>query len=334
MQDTFIGIDVSKDKIDVAFLREGKTTVKEFSNSKKGFDNILTIITRDNLSIKIICMESTGKYSDGVAEFFYALKFPVSIANPLQVKRFGQSALMRNKTDKSDARVIAQFAEAMKPKLWQPHSPERKKIKNLVRQLEHVKNQLVKEQTRQQEEKDEFIKNSIIRAIDFLNKEVKLLRNEIESLMKNDADISEEKRLLTSIPGIGNETASRLIANLEMNRFESAKQVSAFAGLSPQQHQSGSSIRGKTKISKQGDRQLRRALYMPAVVAIKCNPVIKPFYEKLVGRGMAKKAALCACMRKLLHISYGVLKTQSPFSAEHISQGKLVMAALKVEIFD
>jgi transposase len=145
--------------------------------------------------------------------------------------------------------------------------------------------------------------------------------------MKNDAEMSEQERLLVSIPGIGKETVPRLIANLEMKRFESAKQVSAFAGLSPQQHQSGSSIRGKTKISKQGDRRLRKALYMPAVVAIKCNPVIRPFYEKLVGRGMAKKAALCACMRKLLHISYGVLKTKSPFSAEHLSQEKLVMAA-------
>jgi transposase len=327
MQDAFIGIDVSKDTIDVAFLRGEKKTVKEFPNSKKGFDDVLSIISKLNLSVQLICLEATGKYGDDVAEFFYALNFPVVVANPLQVKRFGQCALMRNKTDKADARVIALYAQAMKPELWRPHSPERKKLKNPIRQLEHVKNQLVKEKTRQQEEKDEFIKKSIIRAVDFLSDESKLLQKEIEALMIIDADMSRQKGLLLSIPGIGNETACRLIANLEVNRFESAKKVSAFAVLSPRQHQSGICVRGKTRISKQGDRQLRKALYMPAVVAIKCNPVIKPFYEKLVARGMVKKAALCACMRKLLHISYGILKTGNSFSANHSSQRKLIAAA-------
>lgn len=240
MQETFIGIDVSKDKLDVAFLRDGKITLKEFSNSKKGYEDILGVINKDNISIKSICMESTGRYSDGVAEFFYSLEFPVSVANPLQVKRFGQSALIRNKTDKADARVIVQFAQAMKPELWSPHSPERKKLKNIVRQLEHIKNQLVREKIRYNDEKDDFVKDSIKRVIDCLQREAKDLHNSIEDLMKNDPHMRKQKELLTSIPGFGKETVSRLIANLDISRFQSAKQVSAFAGLSPQQHQSGS----------------------------------------------------------------------------------------------
>jgi transposase len=328
MQDTFIGIDVSKSKIDVAFMSSGKINIKEFSNSKKGYESIADVITKDHLNINLICMEATGRYSEGVAQFFFNLNFPVSIANPLQVKRFGQSALVRNKTDRADARVIAQYAEAMKPALWDPPSGERRQLKNLVRQLEHMKTQLVRENNRYLEETDIVIRKSIKRVIDCLKSEIKELQSSIDKAIKNDETMTKQKQLLVSIPGIGKETVSRLLANLEMGRFNSAKQVSAFAGLSPQQHQSGSSVRGKTRLSKQGDKKLRKALYMPAVVAIKCNPIIKIFYERLLSRGLSRKSAVCACMRKLLHIAYGVLKTQKPFSAEYLSQENAIAVAL------
>lgn len=322
MQETFIGIDVSKEKIDIAFRSDGKSTSKIFANSQAGYEAVLTYIRKSNLTIKSLCMEATGRYSESVAEFFFEHGFSVVVANPLQIKRFGQSTLVRNKTDKVDACVIAQFAEAMRPQLWQPQSPQRKSLKHMFRQLQHVKTQLMREQNRFNEERDPFIRSSIERVIQCLRKEVNDLQKSIEKLSNDDHEISKQKELLISIPGIGQETACCLIAHLEMDRFEKAKQVSAFAGLNPQQHQSGSSVRGKTRISKMGDRHMRKALYMPAIVAKRYNPIISSFYERLLHRGMAKRAAICACMRKLLHIAYGVLKTKVPFSSNHSNMMK------------
>ena len=322
MQDAFIGIDVSKNQIDVAFLVDDNVFSKTFSNSRKGYEGIISMIQKQNINVKNICMEATGRYSDGVAEFFFNQSFPVSVANPLQVKRYGQSVLARNKTDKADAQVIARFAKANKPNPWMPIPPDRKALSNLVRQLDHLKTQLTRETNRLEEEKDTAIQQSITRAVGFLKKEIKDLQISVKGKIDKDPDLMKNKELLESIPGIGKETISCILANIDVTQFDSAKKLSAFCGLSPQQHQSGSSVRGKTKLSKIGDKRLRKALYMPAVVAKKCNPVIKAFYERLVARGMHKRAAVCACMRKLLHIMYGVLKSQKPFSLNLVQSQK------------
>ena len=316
MQDIVIGIDVSKDRMDVAFLHDGIFTMKEFANQEKGYVALINWLRRKGVSSAPICMEATGSYSERIAEYFYEAGFPVSVVNPLQIKRFGQSQLLRTKTDRADARVIAAFAQKMSPSLWQPASAAMKALRNNVRQLTRLKNLLLQEKNRVQEERDPVVRTSIERVIDFLKQEIKQFESNSESQIKNNSSLLEQRRLLESIPGIGVETAKQIMAHIDMERFEHAKQVSAFVGLNPRQHQSGSSIRGRTRISKMGDCKLRKVFYMPAVVAIKYNPVIAEFYDNLLRRGKPKMVAICAAMRKLLHIAYGVLKSKTPFSLD------------------
>ena len=322
MQDIIVGIDVAKKKVDVAFLMNSKFTMKEYPNNEKGYLCIVTWIKSKGFDTAFICMEATGTYSEKVAEYFHGIGFPVSVVNPFQIKRYGQSRLLRNKTDRADARVIAQFAEAMKPALWQPPSPTLKGLKTNIRQVDRLKQMLSQESNRALEERDPYVLKSIERVIDCLKKEIKQFENNIDNDIKKDPELKEQRKLLESIPGIGPETAKQLIANVDINRFKNAKQISAFIGVNPRQHQSGSSVRGRTRISKMGDSKLRKAFYMPAVVSIRYNPVVKEFYENLVNRGKPKMVALCAAMRKLLHIAYGVLKAKKPFSIRISRQGR------------
>jgi transposase len=323
MQDVFIGIDVSKDKIDVAFLEKDKFTMKEYPNEEKGYAAILRRLNGRDIATVHICMEATGRYSEKVASYFYEAGFATSVVNPLQIKRYGQSRLLRNKTDRADARVIAQFCEAMKPTLWQPPKPALKTLRNNVRQLDRLKNLLLQENNRLLEETDREIQKSIKRIMRSLEREIERFQEKLRNDIGQDQELSGQQKLLESIPGVGVETATHFIAAIDVERFENAKQVSAFVGLNPRQHQSGSSVRGKTRVSKMGDRQLRKMFYMPALVAIRFNPVIKEFYERLISRGKSKMVAVCAAMRKLLHIAYGVLKSKRAFSVELASKRML-----------
>lgn len=320
MQDVVIGIDVSKDKIDVAFLRDAQVTMKEFSNQEKGYLALVNWLERKGAKASSLCMEATGRYSEKIAEYFFAAGYPVSVVNPLQIKRFGQSLLVRTKTDRADARMIAEFAQKMKPALWIPPSEAMKALRTNVRQLNRLKDLLLQEKNRVREERDDAILRSAERLILLLKTEIKEFERRVETQIKEDPNLREQRTLLESIPGIGAETAIKIIAHIDAERFEHAKQLSAYIGLNPRQHQSGSSIRGKTRISKMGDGKLRKVFYMPAVVALKYNPVIAEFYEQLVRRGKPKMVALCAAMRKLVHIAFGVLKSKTPFSCEHARQ--------------
>lgn len=327
MQEVIVGIDVSKNKVDVAFLIGDQITLKEYPNQEKGYLAMMSWIQKNGLFVSSVCMEATGAYSEKIAEYFYDAGFFVSVVNPLQIKRFAQSLLARTKTDRADARNIAYFAQKMKLTRWHPLSPEKKALRSQVRRLDSLKGLLLQENNRIQEEKDPTVTAATHRLIAFLKNETKLLKKNIDAQIKQSQQLKNASALLETIPGVGAETARQIIAHIDVERFEHSKQLSAFVGLNPRQHQSGSSVRGKTRISKMGDGKLRRTFYMPAVVAIKYNPVIADFYETLVRRGKPKMVAICAAMRKLLHIVYGVLKSGMPFSMElarrHLPEEKL-----------
>ena len=268
------------------------------------------------------CLEATGQYGEAVAEYLFECGHQVSVVNPARIKRYGESKLHRNKTDKADAALIAEFCLKEKPALWQPLGPEIKHLRALIRRLEDQKANLRQEVNRLKSgERDSWVVSDLQIHIDYLQERIAATEKEIQDFINKTPGLKSQQRLLTTIPGIGGLTANTLLAEIgDISAFDGAPQLAAYAGLNPQGHRSGSSVHKKTRISKQGRSELRRCLYMPAVVAMSYNPVIQNLSYRMTERGSLKMEIVVAAMRKLLHIAYGVLKNQLPFDPYYGTQ--------------
>jgi transposase len=308
-----VGVDIAKKKFDVALLMESKYKHKLFTNDEAGFEAFIAwLLTFNLLSRPLLCMEATGAYSQPLADFLVAKGYPVSVVNPAKVKAFAQSELSRAKTDKADAKLIARYALSMQPGLWTPPPPAIRRLQALTRRLEHLLEIQQMERNRL-DTADESITASINSLLKTVEDEIKTIRQAINDLINDNPDLDNRRKLLESIPGIGSATIAHLLIALSSHQgFTNAKQVVAFAGLAPYLRESGP-WSGKTRIAKSGDPILRKALYMPALCAWKHNPVIHDFCERLKANGKNGKAIVCAAMRKLIHIAFGVLKSGKPF---------------------
>lgn len=313
-----LGIDVSKNTLDVVLVAENGNHHKVVDNSVQGYCRLETWLKGHDVEEVHACLEATGQYGDRVAEYLFEIGHQVSVVNPARIKRYGESKLHRNKTDKADADLIAEFCQKEKPALWQPLSPEIRHLKALVRRLADQKANLRQEINRLKSgEKDDWVLEDLQIHIDYLRGRIKATEKEIEDLTDQTPDVKSQKFLLTSIPGIGDLTASTLLAEIgDPSNYDGAPQLAAYAGLNPQGHRSGISVYKKTRISKQGRSELRSCLYMPAIVAMKHNPVIIDLSKRMAERGSCKMEIVVAAMRKLLHIAYGVLKNQIPFDPD------------------
>ena len=259
-------------------------------------------------------MEATGGYEVSLAEYLYDNGFKVSVVNPARIKGFAMSRLSRVETDKADCELVAYFCEAMKPDLWHPIPRHIQELQQWIRRLDILIANKTQESNRMKGAAPEVI-GRIQCHIDFLNIEIQEVEQLIADHIKQHKDLEDKNKLLASIPGIGAKTIAIVLAFLSIENFDSAKQVAAFVGLNPKPRQSGSSVRGIGRISKTGDADLRKAFYMPAVVSLRFNPIIKSFAERLRSAGKPKMVVVIAAMRKLLHTIYGVLKNSFPFSA-------------------
>ena len=312
-----IGVDIAKKKFDVASLIEGKYKHKTFTNDKLGFIAFVAWFLPLCGDVKpLICMESTGTYSLPLADFLAKQEHSVSLVNPAKIHAFGKSELSRAKTDKADAKLIARYALMMKPPLWIPTPINIRELQALVRRVEHLLEMIQMERNRQDTAEDNVV-GSINTVLATLDAELKATRKAIHDHINNDPDLKQRGDLLNSIPGIGDATiAYLLIAFSTHHNFDNAKQVVAFAGLAPAPRESGQ-WRGNTHIAKNGDSALRKALYMPALVAWRYNALIRVFCERLKANGKNGKAIACAAMRKLIHIAFGVLKSGKPFDPNY-----------------
>ena len=241
----------------------------------------------------------------------------VSIVNPARIKGFAQSELMRTKNDKVDAGLIARFCLAMHPDPWTPAPPEIRQLQALVRRVDALINMRTQELHRLGTAQD-TIEHSIREHIAYLDKQIDALKQQVAALIKNDPDLKIKRDLLKSIPGIGEATIAAILAELPVfERCDHVQKVVAFIGLAPRQFISGSSIKGKPRLSKVGHARLRKALYMPALVSIQCNPIIQTFYHRLKGKGKNGKVIVCGVMRKLVHLIFGILKSGRPFDPNY-----------------
>lgn len=314
MDSIILVIDVSKKTFDAALLLDNKIKAKKFNNNLKGFGLLSQWLKLKEIDTVHACMEATGGYEEALAQYLHDNNFKVSVINLAHVKGFAQSKLCRVKTDKADSKLIAQFCQTMKPKLWQPlplHIQELKQLVNRLDSLIAMKNQ----ETNRLEGSFNLIIDIIQSHIKFLDQQIKEIEILIAGHIRVHQDLLDKSTLLASIPGVGEKTIAVVLAFLpNIEEFESIKQVTAFIGLNPKQRQSGTSVNGGSRISKTGNSVLRKAFYMPAIVSLKFNPVIKAFSERLSSKGKPKMVIVIAAMRKLIHIIYRILKSRSPFS--------------------
>lgn len=315
-----LGIDISKAKFDVALLRdEGKLRHKVFPNSTAGFQQLSAWLSKHSALPIHACMEATGTYGEALAVYLHEAGHLVSVVNPAIIKAFASTEMSRTKTDKADASLIARYCQKHQPPAWTPPPPEISELQALVRRLEALLEMLQQERNRLAAGiGSPSVKESVEQHIDYLNEQITHTQSLIRDHIDLNPTLKQQHDLLTTIPGIGDTTAAKLLAEIvEINHYQSARQVAAFAGLVPKHRESGSSVRGKPRLCKVGTARLRKAMYFPAIVATKHNPIIKAMSGRLRERGKCPMVIIGAAMRKLIHIAYGVLKSGKPFDPHY-----------------
>jgi len=309
----YIGIDIGKADFHCALLVEEKVATKSFPNNGKGFNQLASWLRNRRVENGHACMESTGGWSEELATFLHARGYVVSIVNPLAVKAFGRSELSRTKTDKADAALLARFCAAHRPTPWIPPSPQERRLRQLVRRRSDLVATRIAESNRLEAPGTDAVRTSIETSVAFLNEQIAEIDVQIKRDIDNDPKLRKNRQLLESIPGIGATSASSIIAEAQdMQQFQSARKLAAHAGLCPQVRQSGTSIHSSS-LSPIGNRALKQIFYMPALSAMRHNPTIIAFAQRLRDRGKRPMQIVVAVMHKLLVIAYGVLKSQRPF---------------------
>lgn len=314
-----LGIDVAKKTFYVALRVDGKLRHKQFTNNPAGFAALAAWLTQQGQPQVHACLEATGIYADALAHFLHAAGHLVSVVNPARIKAFAKSRLSRTKNDKLDADLIALYAEESKPAYWTPPPPEQVELQALVRHLQSLGD------TRQQLRNRltdgpqvESVRDSLRKLLAQLETEIAAVETQIQQHIQQYPQLKEQAELIESITGLGAKTAAKLLGEIpHLTSYRRAAQVVAYAGLNPQEHQSGTSIKSPPHISKTGNVRVRQALYMPAIVAMKHNPVIRAFADRLAQRGLCKMSIITAVMRKLLHLVFGVIKTGKKFDPNY-----------------
>ena len=313
----FIGVDVSKDVID---LYDSQGNYHQFKNSYSGFKKLLAITTVSTHCV----MEATGYYHLKLAYFLQEEGVAVSVENPLKIKRFIQMKLSKIKTDKSDAKQIYEYGLSQAPALWKGNSKTHQECLQIMsllalytKQGTQLKNKIHGENTLGNPCK--FVVQSLKKQLKRLNIELDRLEDLLESKVKESYRTS--LTLLQTIPGIGKKTALLLLVMTDgFNRFNSAKELCSYSGLTPVIRQSGSSVRGKSRISKIGNSRLRNLLFMCSFNACKYNKGCKALYDRIVAKGKSKKLALIAVCNKLLKQAFSIVKSGLPYDESFVSK--------------
>jgi transposase len=317
-----VGIDVGKDELVVA-VEQGRPRV--FGTGMAEIRRLGSWVLRQAGERQVhIGMEATGVYSRSVAVVLSLHeRFTVSVINPAQIKAFGRAMLTRTKTDQVDAGVIREFVRSQSPSVWIPPQPVREELSALVAQADAIRQQIQQWKNRRHAQQHhgntpKAVTRSTTSIIRWLERERQRLDHAIDQLCQTDTVLTEDMALLTTIKGVATRSAAQILAYGGDNLItRSRRQLDAHAGLVPAQRQSGTSVRGKSHLAKQGNARLRRALYMPTLVAVQFNPVLQRFYQRLLEKGKPKKVALTACMRKLLNIIRAMLIKRMPFNPKY-----------------
>ncbi len=306
--EVYVGIDVSKGRLDVAVL--GENQEKQVCNSQAGIKELVRWMLE--LQPKLIVVEATGGYQRSVVDALFYAELSVAVVNPARVRQFARACGLLAKTDKLDAQVLAVFGQRVQPRHYAGKTEAEKQLSALLVRRKQVEEMLKAEQNRLRTISPS-LKNSVERIIAILKEEKKRLDEQIRDVMKEQKAWQEQTEILSSAPGVGVVTTATLLAELpELGKMD-RKKIAALVGVAPMNFDSGKK-RGYRK-TKGGRTDVRSVLYMSTLVATCYNPVIRAQYQQLLKRGKEKKVALTACMRKFLTILNAMLRDQQPFRA-------------------
>ncbi len=321
---TVIGIDVAKTSLSISFFDGKKHLFQEIDYTKSTIKKTLMTPYKKHKQEVVFVMEGTGVYHSKLAHWLYEEGFTVSIVNPLIIKRYSQMLLSRIKTDKADARLIAEYGFEYQHKLtiFQPKNSTQVAVDNLIKAIDdllHQKNITANQYhaLQKQAHHSKEVAKAYKRHLDFLQKEIRDLEKLLHTLLEQA--FAKEYALLLSIPGIGLKVAAMIIALYgKFEHFETAKQACSFVGMAPSPYESGSSVKGRGSISKQGNAFARKILFMGALSATVHNPLVRQQYQRLLQNGKHKLVALTAAANKLLRQAFGVLKSGVPFDGNYV----------------
>lgn len=317
-----LGIDISKKTFDVALIRDHQTLKvkqKKFENTNKGFNDLTLWLAKNGADKVHALMEATGTYADALAQYLFDNGQTVSVVNPARIKAFGQVELQRNKTDRADAILIARFGVRHQPKPWNPPAEEVLRLQILMRHLDDLIEQRTQIGNRLSEGRlTPEVEESWKTVLATIEKQIASIKSEVNDHFDKHPKLKTQRELLDSIPGIGSETAARLLGEIpHLSDLDSARAAAAFSGLTPRRHQSGTSINAPARMSKIGSARVRHALYFPAMAALRCNPSFKQLAQRLAEKGKHKMQIVGAAMHKLIRLAYGVLKNQKPYDENY-----------------
>lgn len=309
-----VGVDISKKSFHIAVFLGEKQLNKAFDNTEAGHRELQTWLLKKGVSQSEghICMEATSTYYEKLAIALADAGWRVSVVNPLQIKAFAESRMVRQKTDRADAHTIALFCAQQEPAQWSPPSRETRELQRLLARMEAVQGMRVQEMNRLHEAEG-VAKESVERLLASFDEELRLLKKQVDDHIDRHPGLKEPTTLLKTIPGVGDTVSAYMTAWLPVRRLDDVRAAAAFVGLTPKSRESGTSLRGKTMLCKMGHSRLRKLLYMPAMNAMRSNPAAKALAERLREAGKPGKLILGAIMRKLVHWIYGVLKSGRAF---------------------
>lgn len=310
----YLGIDISKLWIDLAFKQNQKYQHLKISNNEFGFQQLLKFIQENQINIDEIyaCCEATNVYYLALATFLFENHISISVVNPSVIKYYAEQNLRRVKTDKQDAKLIADFCEHNQPALWQPRNKQCAKLTSLHRRTNQLNQMLISEKLRL-DVADEYSKLSVQRMIELLETELEICRAEMQQLIDESAELKHKQRILESITGIGRTTSQILLpVLLDVDKFSNHKKLISYLGLSPIIRKSGKS-QGKERVSKMGDSAIRKSLYMPARAACTRSKLWRSWFDKQIERGKHAKQVYVMMMTKLVKYAYFCIKNNEMF---------------------
>ncbi len=315
-----LGIDISKLEFHVALIHRdhGEAIARsKFANNMQGHDKLLAWLTKHigaDLPVHA-CMEATGSYGEGLADHLDGKVAMLSVVNPRTIKAHGDSELRRCKSDPADARLIADYCRSKQPRAWQAPTAAQRKVKAISRCIANYKKDRTRESNRLGLCTEKTVAKTLKTHIKWIDRQIAKLEDEMLATLKEDAASARALDLITSIKGIGERSAACLIAELpDLSLLKSARQLAAYAGVTPRIQQSGNSGKTRTPMSKAGNRHIRKALFFPAMSAMRFNPICKAFAQRLKEKGKPSIVIIGAVMTKLLHLIYGVLKNDKSFN--------------------
>lgn len=317
-----VGIDVSKANFHACYLADSKARPHSgvFTADAAGHAKFLLWLDRVGARQSLhLCLEETGCYGRSLASFLHQAGHHVSLVNAALIKNYGRSLNLRTKNDRVDAQLIAGYTLERIPDRWQPLAPQHQALRDAARRRQQLMGLLLQEKNHLEACPSPAIRGHIQQSIDTLQAQLTLLESHMDTLIDTDAHLKHNAVLLVSIPGIGKLTARLLLAELPpLDSFTSARQLSAYAGLTPREHQSGTSVNGRPRLCKQGRGGLRKLFFMPAVSLMSCKTgPLRQFADRLLGAAKKPACVVGALMRKLSSLVFAILRSGKPFDPNY-----------------